>query len=400
MNKAEQKNLESNISKVYWMNFFDGLQFSLPIFAFFLLANGMNLAQIGLILGGAYIVQFVLDIPFSILADKHSRKSFLILSNASFMLLNFIFFISHSFWMFFIGYCFNGLGTAFTSGIQSAFVYDTLLSLGKEKQYEKIQSEIIKRRYAGKIIAIAVGGYIYLINPRTPFLLQALSSLVCVLIAFQFIEPLCERSISKSFNQIKEGAGFLFKHRMIWVTVVVFCFADSIQDILKNYYQPVMKASGISLTYFSIIYILVNIFGLLGAHFYPKIKSKIDWKNIMIIYLLINAICSIFFGMQIAVLVVFSIAIFTFVTASYDIYISSIIHKIVPSSHRATTLSLFALMYNLFSFVLIYIISFFMDHSSIFIGMLISAIIMLAALLVFMATVYNKTMTYNQLSQE
>lgn len=400
MDKTEQKNLEGNINKVYSMNFFDGLQFTLPIFVIFLLDNGMNLAQVGLILGGAYVVQFILDIPFSIWADKHSRKSFLILSNVSFMLLNVILFLSHSFEMFFLAYCFNGLGTAFTSGISGAFVYDTLLSLGKEKQYEKVQVNIVKCRFVGKIIAIGAGGYIYYINPRMPFLLQALSSLVCVLIAFRFMEPLCEKSISKSFNQIKEGAGFLFKHKIVWVTVVVFCFADAIHDILINYYQPVMKASGISLTYFSIIYIFVNILGLLGAHFYPKIKSKIDWKNIMIIYLLINAICSIFFGLQNAVLVVFSIAIFTFVTASYDIYINSIIHKIVPSSHRATTLSIFALMYNLLSFVLIYAISYSMDHDSIFVGMLISALIMLAVLLVFMKIVYNKSRIGKQLLPE
>jgi len=391
MNIKEKNSLEGNLDKVYLMNFFDGLQFTLPIFAIFLLDNGMNLAQIGLILGGAYIVQFILDIPFSIWADKHSRKSFLILSNVSFMLLNLILYLSHSFEMFFLAYCFNGLGTAFTSGISGAFVYDTLLSLGKEKQYENVQVKIIKNRFVGKIIAIGAGGYIYHINPRMPFLLQALSSLVCVVIAFRFMEPLCEKSISKTFNQIKEGAGFLFKHKIIWVTVIVFCFADAIHDILVNYYQPVMRASGISsLTYFSAIYIFVNILGLLGAHFYPKIKSKIDWKNIMVIYLLVNAICSVFFGIQNAVLVVFSIALFTFVTASYDIYISSILHKLVPSSHRATTLSLFGLMYNLFSFILIYIISFFMDRYSIFVGMLVSALIMLAVLLVFIKIVYNK----------
>lgn len=384
MDSKDKMKAEKNISKFCWMNFFDGLQFSLPIFTIFLLSNGMSFTQIGLIVGVSYIAALVLDIPFSIVADKHSRKSFLILSNACFMLLNVIFFFSKSFEMFFIGYCFNGLGTALTSGIASAFVYDTLLSLNKEKQYEKAQSEIARYRFAGKIIASFAGGYLYYINPRLPFLLQALASLICIILSFQFEEPLREKSISKSFNQIKEGFNYLLRHNIIWSTVIIFSVVDSIYDILSNYYQPVMKLADIPVVYFGFIYVLVNIIGFLGVSFYPTIRSLVNWKNMMMIYLFTNLISSIFLGIHIASLVILSIALLTFFSGSYDIYIGNIINKIVPSSHRATALSIRSQMFNLFFFVFMYIISFSVDHSSIFIGMLINAIIILIAILLFL----------------
>lgn len=389
MDKQYLKNLEGNIGKISLMNFFDGLQFSLPIFTIFLLGSGMSFTQIGLIVGASYVVAFVLDIPFSISADRHSRKSFLILSNICFMLLNLIFFFSDSFEMFFIGYCFNGLGTALTSGIASAFVYDTLLALGREKEYEKAQSRIMKYRFAGKIIASLAGAYIYYINPRMPFLLQAVASLVCVILSFDFKEPLYEKSISKSFDQIKEGFYYLFRHKTIWNAVIVFSVVDSIYDILSNYYQPVMQLADIPMAYFGIIYLSVNMIGFIGVHYYPRIISAIDWKNMMLLYLSVNLIASMFLGTHMAALVIFAIMLLTFSSGSYDIYIGNIINKIVPSSHRATALSIRSQMFNLFFFVLMYIVSFSIDHSSIFIGMLVNAMIILIAMFSFLKVGYR-----------
>ncbi len=389
MNSTDGKKVEKNLSKFCWMNFFDGMQFSLPIFTIFLLGCGMSFTEIGLIVGASYIAALVLDIPFSIVADKHSRKSFLILSNTCFMILNAIFFLSDSFEMFFVGYCFNGLGTALTSGIASAFVYDTLLSLGKEKHYEKTQSEVAKYRFAGKIIASLAGGYLYYMNPRLPFLLQALASFVCIILSFQFKEPLREKSISKSFDQIKEGFNYLLRHKMIWNAVIVFSVVDSIYDVLSNYYQPVMELSDIPVVYFGVVYVFVNIFGFLGASLYPRIKTAVGWRDMMMIYLLTNLMASISFGIHTAGLVILAIALLTFFSGSYDIYIGNIVNKIVPSSHRATALSIRSQMFNLFFFVSMYLVSYSVDHGSIFIGMLVNSVIILIAMMSFLEASYK-----------
>jgi len=391
MNKTEQKNLEGNINKICLMIFVDRTWFAQPVFVIFLLSRGMSLTQVGLIVGGSYITTLLLDIPSSIWADKYSRKSILILSSLAFTLLNVTFFLSNSFWMFFLGFCFNGIGTAFSSGILSAFTYDTLLSLGREKQYEEVQAKIVKYSFVGRIIGSAAGGYLYYVDPRLPFLFSAIANFACFLITFWFKEPTREESISKSFNQIKEGLNYLLEHKTIWTIVVIFSVVNAIYDILLNYYQPVMQVSKIPLIYFGVIYVFINIFGFLGAHFYQKIKSKIDWRGIMIAYLLIDFIVSLFFGTQIAALVLFSIALLTFFAGFYDIFIGGIIHNAVPSSHRATTMSIQSQIYNVFFLVFINVVNFSSDHSSMFVGMLVNALIALIALLAFLKASYKET---------
>lgn len=202
MDKLEQNKLEGNIGKVCLMNFLDGLWFPMPVFVIFLLDNGMNLTQIGLILSGNAIMPFLLDIPSSIWADKYSRKSILILMALAYMLQNVTFLFGHSFAMFVLGVCFNGIGTALSLGISSAFIYDTLLSIGKAKHYEIMQSKVMTSLFAGRLLA-SVGALVYLINPRMVFLLSTIVTFIGLCIALSLKEPPREKSVSNPIYHIR-----------------------------------------------------------------------------------------------------------------------------------------------------------------------------------------------------
>lgn len=400
MKITDQKSLEGNIHKTCLMTLIDGMWFPFPIYIIFFLENGISMTQIGLILGAYYITSLVLDIPSSIWADKYSRKFIIIIGSIALMLINAVIFLSNSFEMFFLAFCLNGIGTACWTGIFSAFIYDTLLPLGREGQYENIQAKFTKYYFTGRIIASLSGVYMYSIDPKMPFLLSAMAWFICIALAISLKEPQRERSVNKSFDQLKEGFAHLIKHKTIWNIVIVFSTVGAIWDVLFNYYQPIMQASKIPLSYFSIIYVFVSVFGFLGASFYQKIKSKTGWRGMMVLYLFINFISSIFFGTQIAVLVIISITLLTFSSGSFDIYIKSIIHKAVPSSHRATTLSIQSQIYMLLSVIFINTINFTTDHSSVFNGMLISAFIVLIAFIAFLKVNYSKTGVGKELHQE
>lgn len=391
MNIKERKNLEGNIDKVCLMNFLDGMWFATPVFVLFLSKNNMSLTQIGIILGAYPLMQLLFDIPSSIWADKYSRKTMLILSGIGFTLQNIIYFFSHSFELFFIGSCFNGIGEALWTGTFSALIYDTLLSLGKEAQYEKIQSRVMKSFFAGRLLVCIFGLYIYLINPRAVFLLSIFFNIINVIVICSLKEPPRERSISQSFEQIKEGLSFLLKNKTVWNTILIFAVMGAASEVLFNYYQPIMDLSKVPVIYFGIIYVFASLLSFWGASIYMKIKSKVNWKNIMIIYLLIDVIASLFFGTQTAALVLFAITLLSISFGSQNTYISNIIHQVVPSSHRATSISINGLVYMLFSLILLNIVSFSMDHGSIFVGMFINASIALIALLAFLGIGYKKS---------
>ena len=280
MSKIDNRILEGNINKICWMTFLDGMWFPGAVFVIFLLDNGMNLAQVGLILSANAIMPFLFDLPSSIWADRYSRKLMLILMSVTYLLQNAIYIFAYSFWSFFVATCFNGIGTALSLGITSAFVYDTLLSLGREKQYGKIQSKVMAYRYAGMLLASA-GGFVYLVSPRMVFVQATIVTAISLFIAFILKEPPREKSISQPFAHIKEGLVFLIKHKIIWYTVIVFSLVGGICELLHDFYQPVMQFAGIPLAYFGIVYFFVSAFGFLGAVVYPKLREHINWQKIM-----------------------------------------------------------------------------------------------------------------------
>lgn len=383
MNRYDAQNLKGNINKLYLMGLVDGLWFTGPIFILFLLDKGMSYSQIGIILGGNYLMSFLFELPSSIWADKYSRKLILVLGGLFLMLCNVFICVSDSFYMYFAAFCLAGIGNALISGTNNAFFYDTLLSLGKEKQYDHILSGMLKYYFLSRIIASVAGAYMYGLDPKLPFWATAFADLAYVIVAYRLMEPPREKSLSKSFAQLREGLAFLSKHKLVWNTIVIFSVAGAMWDVLYDYSQPAMEASVIPVIYFGIIFALGNFFGLLGANFYSRIKAKVDWRGIMTMYLLIDLIVALCFGTQVAALVIFSVALLTFSSGSFDIFIGGLVHDIVPSSHRATILSIRNQMYMLMSLALINVVSFFLDRSSFLTGMLISAVIVLITMSVF-----------------
>lgn len=390
MDKIEQKNLEGNISKICLVNFFDGMWFPGSVFVIFLLANGMNLTQVGLIFAGSSIMPFFFDIPSSIWADKYSRKSMMALSWIAFLSMNAIYIFSHSFILFFIAFSLNGTGTALSMGIFSAFTYDTLLSLEKEEQYEKTQSKIRKYFYAGRLLAAVIGVYVYLINPRMVFVLSTIASVICLLLVISLKEPPREKSISKSFHQIREGLGFLLNHKITWYAIVIFSLMAGTYELLFNYFQPVMKLVEIPVAYFGIIYFLSSFLSVLGLVFYPRVRKYIDWHKIIFLYLFIALITALSFATSSQFLIIAAIIIYSFSLSSQDVFISNVINRIVPSTHRATALSIQSQIHLIFNAILIVIISGISDRLSIGFGMILVSVLVIIISAVFLKLTYKE----------
>jgi len=390
MNKTEQKNLEGNISKICWIDFFGGMWFPGPVFAIFLLANGMSLTQVGLIFASSSVMPFFFDIPSSIWADKYSRKSMLALAWIAYLSMNTIYIFSHSFAMFFIAFSLNGVGTALSNGISNALTYETLLSLGKQEQYEKTQSKIKKYFYAGKLLASLAGAYVYTINPRGVFLFGAAASLACLVLVIFLKEPRREKSISRSFGQIREGLGFLLHHKLTWYAIVIFSLMAGINELLYNYFQPILKLAEVPVAYFGIIYFVSSALSIMGLVIYPKVCKYIDWHKIIYLYLFVALIEAFSFAIHSQFLVISAIIIASLSSSSQDVFISNVINKIVPSSHRATALSIQSQIHLIFNAILIVGISGIADKFSISIGMIIVSALVIIISAAFLKLTYKE----------
>lgn len=386
-----KQSYSSNIPKLYLASFFEATWFAGSVWILFLISSGYNLEQISLIVGVLFVTQFIFEIPSSIWADRFSRKNILIIG-MTFWLISIVFFIlGNSFIHFIFASIFAGLSSAFASGTESAIVYDTLQNLNREKEYDKVKSKMQGIFFIGRGVAVIVGVLAYTYNHKLPFLLSVFAVLIAIFLLFLLKEPKYHKSSGTHFDQIKEGFKFLLVNEKVWLIVLVFSLMSATVEMLFNYYQLVLNLAGLPVIYFIYVYLGVNIASLIGSMTYTKLASKLSNNKILVFYLSAAIIVSLGFANGSLILILPLILLLSFCLGSYGIYMTSLINEVVPSSHRATTMSLQSLIGMIMMSVLIIIIGRIANNYSIFWGMIFNAGIILVAFVGFLyARIKNK----------
>jgi len=275
--------VESNIKKYYAYRFFMCFSFWLPIFIIFLLDRGLNYTEIMLISVTAASVQIILEVPSGVFADFFGRKK---------SLINLVIFVfARDFKTFMIGAVFFGAAMAFESGSGSAFIYDTLKDLKKEKQYKKIEGTAFSYSLVGMGIGAFFGGYLAEINLAIPVAATAASVFLAFLIACTFKESKHKKKSSdtKYFEHLKNALVFAAKHPKVRWLLIFSGSMTALMVISHKFVQPYLQLNGISLQYFGVIYMVFLLFGALSAKNAHVIEGFIgEMRSLLLIPVLLS----------------------------------------------------------------------------------------------------------------
>jgi DHA1 family quinolone resistance protein-like MFS transporter len=99
---------------------------TLPVFVLFMQSRGINLMQLGIIMGLFSVTIVLLELPTGGLADAVGRKKVALIAQAINILAGLIFFFSFSFWGFLLGMILMGVARALNSGALDAWYIDAL----------------------------------------------------------------------------------------------------------------------------------------------------------------------------------------------------------------------------------------------------------------------------------
>jgi MFS family permease len=385
MLKFLKQSYTSNISLLYWAGFFEAMWFAEAIYVLYLISTGLNLGQVGILLGILFITQVIFEIPSSIWADKYSRKNILVIG-MSFWVIAQLFFLGNSFISFVLMSIFAGISSAFASGTESAITYDTLINLNKEKEYDRIKSKIQGIFFVGRAVAVVAGVLSYIYNPKLPFILSIIAALLAVFLLSLLKEPKFNKSQGNHLNQIKEGIKFLLANEKIWLIVLVFSLVSASSEMLYNYYQPVLNFAELPILDFIYVYLGISVVSFIGAITYTRLAKVMSSNKILVFYLLILFLVSLWFATEKLFLILPLVLLLSFSLGSYGVYVTSLINKIVPSSHRATTISIQTLISKTMMSILIIVVGLIANNYSIFWGMIFNAGVAVVAFIGFLYT--------------
>jgi MFS family permease len=182
---------EANIRKSYIFRFLMEFQLWWPIWVIYLQKErGLSLTQITLLDAPFFLLIVLAEVPTGAIADRFGRRWSLMLGSAFFALAIFIFAIADSYLVILVSYGAWGLALTFQSGADMALVYDSLKQIGREDEFQKINSRLTALKSASVLVAILIGAPIAEATSYSfPIMLSAGIALLAVPVAFSMHEP-------------------------------------------------------------------------------------------------------------------------------------------------------------------------------------------------------------------
>jgi len=283
---------------------------------FYLSISGVSNATIGWIFFVGSLASLILELPSGYIADRIGHKQALLIAKGAFLISTLFLLFATGIPFLFLAAFFMNIGHAFHSGTASAFMHDTLQSLGKEKSFVHIMGKMKAWSQIIPLILTATIPFLLTIDYHLPFLVMLLVDIVGFLALLSITSPqntstkveVNEIGIQNFKNILKEAraisfyryalffgilsgalialVGFRSQYQefigipIIWFGML-FALGRLISSALLFYSKKIYDSFGTiqRYTFFLFIFFLV----LLGSLFLPS-----PW-SVAIIFIVLNA---------------------------------------------------------------------------------------------------------------
>lgn len=330
------------------------------ITVFFLyMSQSLPLEQVIELSAVYYLSVFVLEVPSGYFSDRIGRRSTLLIAAGALIGSYSCFIVGAGFWWFAAGQFLLAAGIAMQSGTDTAFHYDSLRALGREREYARREASAEQWGMVMLALATLSGGLLGLIDLRLAYVFSLLSASVMALLVWRFTEPKhADETIAlpQSFVTVVSSCiGRLRDPLLGWIFLVVIMLY-SMAHIVYEFYQPYITLLQLPLLEASThaplisgLVISISMFGgALGA------RASISWQSRLGLVGLLAAASFIQLGLVAAMAIALSPAVLALVSlrnfpmALVHAPVRAAIAPRITRQQRATYLSLQGLAERLF----------------------------------------------------
>ncbi|USN45726.1 MAG: MFS transporter [Candidatus Woesearchaeota archaeon] len=346
-------------------------RFFIPVLALFYVASQVTVEQFSIIFSVFALTTLLLEVPSGVIADLLGKKKTLLIARSLYVIEIIILAFYNGFWLFFLAKVISGVGVSLSSGTNSSLLFDTLKRLGREKEHKKISGKLYVVTSIASAVVFLLGGYLFSLNAKLP----ALASLPLIglgfVLTFFLKEPyLSKRHVSfkNAFSQFREGIAYYAKKSTLkyisWYTLLML--------------TPISLMLSFSSLYFEVILIPVSLIGVaaflssLGMAYGGKrahdLEERFGEKNLLFfqqIVLFLGLVLMAFTMPYVGYLFYFFIVV---VYGLLRVVLNHAIHIRVPTSHRATLVSINNLFENIGMFLLFPVIGYLAGSYSLQVG--------------------------------
>lgn len=340
---------DKNIKLYYLLTVFLNGWFILPNWVFYF-ANYITIPQIGFIDGISKLVAVILEVPSGAVSDLLGKKKTLILGNLVFALCNIVLVLANNFLWLLIGNIIMFIGFAFISGAKEAILYDSLVDIKKEDEYDEVLGKVNSIATATTIFAIFSGGLLYRFDPSLPFVAWLVFNVIAAVILLFMREPYFDKdhiSYSTYLAKLNDGVKSIFRKPFIsFVLPVLF-----LSMLIKAYEGVIRQNTGAYFGFtgetFGYMLAIIWIPTLIVSFNYGKLSK---WLKAKQEYLFVGLYLIGFLIVYLTNNLYFGVVSFLSIYVAQELtkpFIASLINKNTESGHRATAISTVSLFSEL-----------------------------------------------------
>ncbi len=348
--KGNNQGLSRNIGTGYMFRFVSTFKLTGAIWVLYLGYKGMSLGQIGLLEGIFHIASFLFEVPTGAMADLIGRKRTLLLGRISAIISGFVMITSNNFAGYAIGFIFSAASYNLSSGSEEALVYDSLKSLGREKEFLKINSRLNFIQEAANGSASFLGGIIAEISFFYAYAADMFMSAGAFFTGIFFREPELKNNREQltkiSLKEHFKTCILIFKHnRPVRRVLIFYPVVTSFATATYFYGQQHFHNMGLDKIQISFVILVSGVIASLGALSADKF-SRIFGQKEKYIGATGVAIFIAAFGIENNYAAIGAFLIQSYFTALLYPIASNALNELIPSEQRATIISVSNMMFS------------------------------------------------------
>ena len=315
----------------------------------FFIQNGLSLLQIGLLESIFHGTSLLCEIPSGMLADRFSYKTNLYLARlASIVSSILILFGQGNFWIYALAMMVSAWSYNFDSGTSTAFLYDSAVEAGQKDRYLQISSFLSGVAEVTRTLGTVVAGFFIHGALAWTYLIAIGLSFLSIILIYFMKEPMAKREK----NEVLTFKTIVLQVRKEWhekpvlfYWMMTYQLVGTLMCMFYFYYQQ--KISDLAGWQVSLVMLIGSGLNLIAVYVASQIGKK--WNSNRVFPTLVAltglALLLVFFGTPFAFLLVYLLTDILY--AVYQPIYFNDLQGYLPSSVRATMLSINSMLFSL-----------------------------------------------------
>jgi len=342
--------MASNVWKLYLYQLFLNLGFWWPIWVIYLQEElGLGLAEIGLLEVPFWLTMIALQIPVAAMADRFGRKPVLALGALTLAVAVALFGLARGLGLVLASYLFWGASLTMTIGPASAFLYDSLYSIGRQEEYRRLAGVSYAVVMGAALVAMLSGAPMAAaLGLRFPIFLSAGTAALALVLSLTFREPtlaLRSERPPSLLRVAREGLALAARRPTVRYAVLFYGVPSLASVAPIIYAQPFLVEHGVSLGQVGAWQAPLRLAGAMGALSAPAwgraLGSRVALKGLAAAAMASYGLLALWDSLAAGV----AFLALNFAFAASQPLLTDYLHRRLPTEQRATVVSLTTLVY-------------------------------------------------------